>query len=142
MEVKVTIVPAKHWFDYAKFRTEEDLTMAGITVPKGYVSDGATVPRWLTAVGLLVLLIAFHFGAFYGILLGSVITLIPVVFPKTNMYFAAALVHDYYITKKIGTRRQADKIFRLCLKQLNVQPWRYNAMYIAVRVWGILLNKA
>lgn len=138
MEVKVTIVPAKYWFGHAKFRTEEDVTMAGITVPKGYTSDGATIPRWITAVGLLILLAAFQFNTFYGILLGSIITLIPVVFPKTNMYFAAALVHDYHITEKLGTRRQADKIFRQCLKQLNVQPWRYNTMYIAVRAWGII----
>lgn len=138
MEVKVTIIPAKHWYDYVKFRTEEEVCIAGVTVPKGFVSDGASVPRWLTLIGLVILLITVQFNIIFGSLFGVILAIAPVVFPKLNMYFAAALVHDYCITEKKCSRKQADKIFKQSLKQLNIKPWRYSIMYAVVRIWGVL----
>jgi hypothetical protein len=138
MEIKVTVLPAKHWYSFAKFRTEEEFTMLGITVPRGYVFDGATVSRWLTIFGLIVILSSFYFNNIYGITTGCFINIIPVIFPKISTYFAATLVHDFLIKEERGTRRNADKIFRRCLVKLNVKPWRYNSMYLAVRIFGVL----
>lgn len=136
MEVKVTVLPSKYWFGQAKFKTECIVSMQNIVVPQGYVTDGATIPRWIAIVGLLIVLLFFNITliSFFGCLL----VVIPVVFSNTDTYFAAAIVHDYCITSKICSRKLADKIFLLCLKQLKVSFIRYYPMYLAVRMWSIL----
>jgi hypothetical protein len=138
MEVKVSIIPAKKWFSKTYFRIEEDVTMQGVTVKKGFISDGATIPRWFTALGIFILLLASVANSFWLTLLGCFIAMIPVVFPRINNYFAAVIVHDYHIEKKLGKRSESDKILKRCLQELGVQPWRYWPMYIAVRAWAIM----
>ena len=138
MSVKVTIVPARYFYGYARFRLEEDVIMSDTTVPKGYISDGASIPRSLTVLGLFIVLICCKYDYLSGVLAGSLLTVIPVTFPKINMYFKAAVVHDYQITENLKPRKEIDKDFRRNLKELGVSSWRYNSMYLAVRIWGIL----
>ncbi len=78
-----------------------------ITVPKGFETDLASIPR-----------------IFWSIL------------PPAGQYAPAAIVHDYIYVYQTRTRAEADKIFREAMKQLGV-PWhRRNLMYSAVRVGG------
>lgn len=81
--------------------------LGGHTVPDGYVSDFASVPRpfrWL--------------------------------FPKSGLYNQAAVLHDYFYTNLYTkyTKAYADQCFFEAMAALNVPKWRRLLMYWAVRV--------
>ena len=78
-----------------------------ITVPAGFVTDFASVPR-----------------PFRG------------VFPKAGKYRDAAVVHDYLYRYSDKSRGHADSIFSQAMKDLDVSWWRRATMYRAVRMWG------
>lgn len=82
-----------------------------VVVPKGFVTDFASVPRILHAV-----------------------------FPPTGRYGAAALVHDYMtMTRETPfTRKEADRIFYSLMKKHGVKRWKARIMYGAVRLHAIL----
>lgn len=87
-----------------------------VTVPAGFETDGASVPRCLWFL-----------------------------LPSWDDYSRAAVVHDYLlvqIQKGIPypfatTRRQADAIFLEAMTVLQVLPIRKYAMYAAVRAWAM-----
>lgn len=86
-----------------------------IVVPRGFVTDFASVPR-------MPLLFAL-FG---------------------NRGHAAAVVHDWlYQTHETAapktrfvTKEDADYVFREALVEEGVKPWRAEAMYLAVKFCG------
>ena len=90
---------------------EEDVRIFGVMVPKGFRTDGASVPR-----------------AFYNII------------PRFTDALLAALVHDlrYDPPDKIRllTRKEADQEFRDNLKACGVNFARRQAAYRAVRLFG------
>lgn len=80
-----------------------------IVVPRGFVTDFASVPR------------------------------MPIVFSLFgNRGHAAAVVHDWlYQTHPVGVRKvDADYVFREALVEEGVKPWRAEAMYLAVKFCG------
>lgn len=79
----------------------------GIEVPKGFITDFASVPR------------------------------IPVVYSLTgNTAHDAAVVHDYLYQTHIISKKLADKIFLEAMKVMKVPRWRRWVMYYTVRVAG------
>lgn len=78
-----------------------------ITVPAGFVTDFASVPRlpftWLLAGG-------------YG--------------------NRAAVVHDWLYLHHTTSRRRADKVFLEALRACGVARWRAWGMYTALRLCG------
>jgi len=78
-----------------------------IIIPFGFVTDCASVPRWLWSV-----------------------------IPPIGRYTKAAILHDYLYRKGIFTKEQADLIFFEAMKILNCEVWKRNAMYAGVRVGG------
>ena len=79
-----------------------------ITVPAGFISDGASIPKYLWS------------------LVGS---------PFDPMFIVAALVHDYLYD--IGfNRKTADLIFKMLLIHCKVKKSRARVMYRAVRMFG------
>lgn len=77
------------------------------TVPKGFRTDLASVPRPLWSV-----------------------------FPRWGKYGRAAVLHDYlYETKKVS-KKQADKLFLKAMECDKVPLWKRTAMYYAVSVFG------
>ncbi len=92
-----------HWFSYT--------TKKGVIhlVPKDFVTDGATIPRFLWSI------------------IGS---------PFTGLYKKAVLIHDeLYFTQKTK-RRYADKIFLEIMKYSGVAFWKRIAMYSGVSIGG------
>lgn len=84
-----------------------------VTVPKGFLTDFASVPR-----------------AFW------------IIFPPDGEYTQAAVLHDYLyymkgcIKRKVYTRLECDKIFLEAMGVLGV-PWvTRHSMYRAVRLFG------
>lgn len=77
------------------------------TVPKGFVTDFATVPR-----------------LFWRLI------------PKQGDYNRAAVLHDFLYTEKTCSRFLADALFRDVMHEIGVPMWRRVAMFWAVRMFG------
>lgn len=95
------------------FILEEDLVYysthlkATITVPKGFITDGASIPigaRWL--------------------------------FPFGGKKMQAAVVHDYLYRTGEYSKAEADYVFKEAMKVMGVTSWRVTVMYNAVRYFG------
>jgi hypothetical protein len=80
-----------------------------ITVPAGFKTDFASVPR-----------------LFWRII------------PPWGRYSAAAVVHDYLYETNSVDRAEADQIFLELMKRLGVPLWKRQLMYRAVRIGGWL----
>jgi hypothetical protein len=78
-----------------------------ITVPTGFVTDFASIPR-----------------AFWSVLV------------PTGRYGRAAIVHDYLYWEQTCTREQADRILLLGMTESGVDRVTREAIYAAVRLAG------
>lgn len=86
---------------------ESDVAKATITVPKGFETDLASVPR------------------------------LPLVYLLTgNTSNEASVVHDYLYTEHSTTRAIADAVLREASAVTGVPGWRRWLMYVGVRVGG------
>lgn len=80
---------------------------ARISVPEGFETDFASVPR-----------------IFWTIL------------PPDGEYTQAAVLHDYLYNTKKFSRKYSDDIFLMAMEALGVALWKRNIMYRAVRMFG------
>ena len=89
----------------------EDLRWGNITVPAGFESDGASVPR-------------FFWRAVFP--------------PGDSQALRAAFLHDYIYRKKPEgwTRAEADNLFYDVLVIEGVPKWRARLAYWGVRLFG------
>lgn len=79
-----------------------------IRIPKGFVTDFASVPRFLWAL-----------------------------LPPHGKHQRAAVVHDYlYRTNGGWSRRISDTVFLDAMKECRVSWWRRTAMWLGVRIGG------
>ena len=92
-----------------------------INVPKGFISDGASTPRWTW-----------------------------ILFPPWSDYGQACVLHDFLLEKKTytdgvntfkATAKHTDIVFKEALNVLKVAPWKVFLMYNGVRVWNILKGR-
>lgn len=94
-----------------EYRVGSADSLEKIVVPKGFVTDFASVPKGLWNI-----------------------------FPPFGPWAPAAVVHDYlYKTKGaygFYTRKQADKIFKEAMEVVGVPQWKRELMYNAVRTFG------
>jgi len=94
-----------------KFKVAKPFTFRGIMIPKGFVTDGASVPR-----------------VFWS--------LFP---PNRTDYLPCAIVHDYLCD--LREFRKADECFLECLKHLKVSKFTTYTMFIAVRLYHMIKYK-
>ena len=78
-----------------------------IEVPAGFVTDYASVPRFLWSI-----------------------------FPPHGAARLASVVHDYLYSLRECPRAIADAVFLVAMKTSGVVAWRRWAMYLAVRLFG------
>ena len=78
-----------------------------ILIPAGFVSDGASVPRFLWAI-----------------------------IPPYGRYTKAAIVHDFLYKTGLFTKAQADWIFLDMMDHCGVPTWKRNVMYAGVCSFG------
>lgn len=79
-------------------------------VPKGFLTDGASIPRFLWR------------------LCGH---------PMTTKRFPIAVVHDYLYSEPGGrTRAEVDELYRDGLVELGLPKWKANVEYAAIRLFG------
>lgn len=80
-----------------------------ITVPAGFVSDLASVPRALWSI-----------------------------LPPLASYTRAAVVHDYLYVNNGVTRAQADKVLLDAMRETGVGWWTRSTVYSGVRAGGFI----
>lgn len=78
-----------------------------VTVPKGFVTDFASIPR-----------------VFWSVL------------PPDGKYAYAAVIHDYLYWTQERTREEADQILKMAMQDFKVGEVTINSIYTAVRVGG------
>ena len=106
-------MPARNWRKIStiwarrKWQLKIPLVYDEIVVPKGFVTDFATIPRILWPI-----------------------------FPPYGRHTKAAILHDYLYTSCTCSRRQSDKIFREAMKKDGVGWLRRGIMWAAVRLFG------
>ncbi len=83
------------------------LQLSSLVVPKGFVTDFASVPR-----------------LFWSLL------------PPMGRYGYAALFHDFVYWQQLTTRAQADGFFRALMTELCVPPWKREVMFWGLRLFG------
>jgi len=113
MSIKTDLVvkhvrKSRKWELMEEFRYETK-KRGTIVVPKGYVTDGASVPRGLWNL-----------------------------FPPNGKYLEAAVVHDYIYTDlcSVYTKEEADNIFVDVMEELGIAYWRRQAMWLGVHLGG------
>lgn len=99
----------KRWpWSRTKWTLCEDLEYAGLIIPTGFVTDGASIPffiRWFL--------------------------------PSTGDYFEASIIHDFLIHQSVGWD-DANDGFLLALKHYEInRPLRYT-LYFGVKLNGYL----
>ncbi|HEL4106446.1 TPA: DUF1353 domain-containing protein [Stenotrophomonas maltophilia] len=82
-------------------------TQEVITVPSGFVHDGASIPR-----------------------------ILHIAIPKTGWYGRAAIIHDYLYWSQLCTREQADNLMLIAMKESTVSTIDRIAIHMAVRKGG------
>lgn len=105
--VVVKFIPAEHWWKRAKWELVEDYTSANgeVTVPKGFISDGASIPFFATSY-----------------------------FSATGRYFGAAIIHDYLIVVEKNWDKANDQ-FNKEMRALGIDSWRRYIMMWSVNLW-------
>jgi len=102
-------IPPPKWYKRSKWELMEDLDNNGHIIPKGFITDGATVPL-----------------------------LISIVFSPTGKYMRDAVLHDYLLDTipDVADRSEVDGIFYDAMKAHKVPLWRRSIMFMSVRVFG------
>lgn len=109
--LEILFIDGIKWSLLIGFDYRDDRNNYTISVPAGFVTDFASIPR-----------------AFW--------TILP---PTGPMYGKAAVVHDYlYQNGGLGkyTRAQCDLVFRDAMAVLGVSGIKRQTMYLAVRLFG------
>jgi len=78
-----------------------------IQVPKGFVTDFASIPQLFWSIA-----------------------------PPTGKYASAAVVHDYLYATHTTTKAVADKVFLILMQRYGVGYIKRKIMYYAVRMFG------
>lgn len=94
-------------YDIHRFMLLEDFEFNGHVVPKGYITNGANTPRFAWFI--------------YP--------------PNRPDYLPAAIIHDYLCDNMDFI--EADKQFRLCLKDLDIDPITIQIFHKGVLVYHL-----
>jgi hypothetical protein len=100
------------WELLQPFVYQSDVAGITITVPAGYITDLASVPRFPLAYWLT----------------GG----------KAKL---ASVPHDFLCETKLVSREMADKVFLEAAELAGVPGWRRSVMWTAVRAYGALSGK-
>lgn len=93
------------------YKLLEPIHVNDATIPEGFISDGASVPRIFWSV-----------------------------FPPVRDYFNEAVYHDYLLKHEIPWKIATNK-FKQALIHANINPVRIHVMIAFVRLWGVIKNK-
>ena len=107
----VEILLPKNTFELTKYRLAQPVELVGVQVPKGFVTDGASVPRFLWWL-----------------------------FPPVGRYFTSAVIHDYLLVTGHHWRH-ANRKFKQALEEQGVAKWVVYSMYYAVQSYQFVKHE-
>ena len=91
-----------------KFRVYKDLSYQGIYIPKGFVTNGANIPR-----------------VFWS--------LFP---PNSPEYLSAVVLHDFLCDKYPEVSyKEADRVFYEAMIEIGVSKWKAKLFYKSCRIY-------
>ncbi|MBS9775688.1 MAG: DUF1353 domain-containing protein [Fusobacterium sp.] len=100
------------YIDYKKWQLLSSFTKNTITVPEGFITDLATIPK--------------IFWSLFE--------------PFNKNYLEASVIHDYLYSKNCPytfiDRKRADRIFLEVMKDTDANYWKRYILYFAVRIFG------
>lgn len=100
--------PLLYLIDENRFQLMEDYVTPEVTVPAGFKTDGASVPR-----------------------------LFQNVIPPYHRWLPAAIVHDFQTSNhQRFSYAEACEQWKINLKRLGVKGWYYFALYYSVKWFG------
>ena len=106
-ELDVEMLDNDTWILHAPLIFESAVLGSIVSVPKGFTTDFASVPR------------------------------LPIVYLLTgDTAHKAAVVHDFLYMERVVTRKQADQVLLEAMESTGVSRWRRYSMYWAVRLFG------
>lgn len=107
--LQVEAIDDTHWRLLEAFTFDSEVAKLRITVPAGFVTDFASVPR------------------------------VPFAFLLTgDTAHMAAVIHDFLYTIKVLPRETADAVFYEAMRSTGVPLWRAWTMWLGVRLGGQL----
>lgn len=145
-DINLTLVKEATFSSQAIFKTTADLTIGEEVIPKGSLTDGATMPRWLellAVVGTLTIALIYIDG-FIGtsvFLIFWLILFFKYMIPPFGKYVLAVALHDELLKRPDVTRKQADRGMKEALKFLNVNSFLQFWMYRLVRLQSLIKSK-
>lgn len=104
-------MPVLKYICDTKWQLKEDLKYNEHTVPKGFITDMASVPRILWSI-----------------------------FPPFGKYLRASIFHDYLLLE-LEKKKEAHIIFREIMIEDGVKEWKANLFYLAVLIYHKLFDK-
>ena len=105
--LRLEYLDGRRWQLLEPFGYRVDGARDSIRVPKGFVTDFASIPRWLWWL-----------------------------YPPTGRWGRAAVLHDWLYCKATRPRKACDDVFLEAMRVLGV-PWhRRYLMFLAVRLFG------
>ena len=122
--------------DGRKWRIVRQFKYKKFTVPVGFVTDFASVPRLTSPIFTLMAILFILIG--WTVLGVGLLIIISALswFRPYGKHNKAAVLHDYLYQMKLVSRKQADDIFKETMRELKVAPWRRFFMYWAVRFFA------
>ena len=114
LPLEVIEVSKNRWMTLSEFSFFRDIAEGKetITVPKGTLTDFASVPKWLWSF-----------------------------FPPIGKYTQSAVLHDYLILENKRSWKECADIFLEAMKVQEVSEWRRNTMYFFVLLHGLTRKK-
>lgn len=106
----IKYIDGKNWIVQEPFsyRVGSSNSNEIITVPIGYITDFASIPR------------------IFWFIIGH----------PSEKYGKAAVIHDLLYTNHIYSRKRSDEIFYEAMGVLKVKLWKRKVIYRAVRMFG------
>ena len=101
----VHLLLPKRTFERTRYILMCPVHLAGVTVPAGFITDGASVPRLLWWL-----------------------------FPPVGRYFLAAVVHDWLLENGMPWR-EANRKFKQALQEQAVPVWVVFSMFLSVQIY-------
>ena len=138
--LKTTTLKKDKWWHKRQYVITEDFIIGEHLIPKGFISDGCTILRWVPVLGLLSFILAILFNSyfFFFIAMLTVIACIPILFPTIEKGGYCCFLHDFILhNPEKFTRKEADLILKNCLKDADVKPIRYLLIILGVRFYSI-----
>ena len=107
----VAILIPKNYGDTVLYKLTRSITVEGITIPKGFVFDGATVPK-----------------VFWPL------------FPPVDKYIHSVALHDYLLSTGESWKKSNEYLFK-SLRNTQIGKIRFNLIRISVSLYALFRIK-